>query len=102
MTDEKKDPRFLKRDELERELVMQDKQSLITNCLKIFDTNTMLFEQVEHSKVVIKQAVVTAKILNEEINQLRQRKWWQLINDRLAWKIEKKRERRKSFNYPVK
>lgn len=102
MTEEKKDPRFLKRDELERELVMRDKQALITDCLKIFDTNTMLFEQIEAAKLHLIILKGENKKLESEADRLRQRKWWQFIFDRLAWKIEKMRERRKSFNYPMK
>ena len=102
MTDEKKDPRFLQRDELERELVTRDKQALIGDCLKIFDTNTMLFEQLEAAKT----GLIVLKGANEKfevkVNRLRQRKWWQLIYDRLAWKIEKIRKRKASFNYPTK
>ena len=102
MTKEKKDPRFLERDELERELVLRDKQALITDCLKIFDTNTMLFEQVEAAKSELKLLKVENVDQRNRIDELRQRQWWQLINDRLAWKIEKIRSRKASFNYPVK
>jgi len=34
----------LSRDDLERHLVTKDKQAVITDCLKIFDTNTFLYE----------------------------------------------------------
>ena len=102
MTKEKKDPRFLERDELERELVLRDKQALIGDCLKIFDTNTMLFEQIEAAKVELKQLKSDKQELSDLIDVYKQRKWWQLINDRLAWKIEKIRKRRLSVNYPMK
>lgn len=101
-TDKKKDPRFLERDDLERELVRRNKQSLIDDCLKIFDTNTMLFEQIETQKAMTAQLEDEKGKLIIQVDMLRQRKWWQLINDRLMWQIEKMRKRRSTVNYPMK
>jgi len=56
------DNRFLERDQLERELVTKDKQTLITDCLKIFDVNTLMFEQAETAKAYIKD-------LEDQLNQ---------------------------------
>jgi len=104
MTEKKenlKDPRFLERDELERELVRRDKQSLIGDALKIFDTNTMLFDQLETSKVAIKSLEGEKRSLNVEVDRLRSRTLWAVLNERVALRIEKIRARRKSHNSPV-
>jgi hypothetical protein len=98
----KKDPRFLERDELERELVRRDKQSLISDCLKIFDTNTMLFEQVEQLKGERNDARAETQALKTEVERLKARTLWSILNERIQWRIEKIRSRRKSFNAPVK
>lgn len=102
MEKKKEDPRFLERDDLERELVRRNKQSLIDDCLKIFDTNTMLFEQIETQKARTAQLEDEKGKLIIQVDMLRQRKWWQLINDRLMWQIEKMRKRRSTVNYPMK
>lgn len=102
MKKEKKDPRFLKRDDLERELVMRDKQALIGDCLKIFDTNTMLFEQVETEKgrtVTLKDEVLK---LVTEIDRLTDRSVVSVIFAMIGNRIDRIRNRRKSFNYPMK
>ena len=97
----KKDPRFLERDELELELVRQDKQKLITNCLKIFDTNTMLFEQIETAKGNNEELKKMAVELGKEIDRLRGRTLWEILNERISLKIEYMRKRRTEVNYPT-
>jgi hypothetical protein len=97
----KPDNRFLERDDLERELVRQDKQTLITDCLKIFDTNTMLFEQVEALKASLDHSVKNTFDREDEINRLKARTLWQVLNERIAWRIEKMKKRRGQTNYPT-
>jgi len=96
-----KDPRFLERDELERELVLRDRQALITDCLKIFDTNTMMFEQIESLKGDNKLLNDLLKGLGKEIDRLKARTLWSILNERIAWRIEKIRKRRTETNYPT-
>ena len=93
-TEEKKDPRFLKRDELERELVGRDKQALISDCLKIFDTNTMLFEQIQESKIIEKQLKAAIDLLTAEVKRLNARTLWEILNERIQGRIENIRSRR--------
>jgi hypothetical protein len=85
----KGDPRYLSRDELERELVGRDKQALISDCLKIFDMNTMLFEQLEVSKQ-------TGTMLSVEVARLNSRTLWAILNERIAIRIEQRRKKRGS------
>lgn len=94
------DNRFLERGTLERELVRKDKQALITDCLKIFDVNTLMFEQSETAKQHI--AVLESTILAREmeIERLKARSFWAIINERLEVRIKKIRQRRET-NYPT-
>jgi regulator of replication initiation timing len=77
------------RDDLERELVRHDKQALITDCLKIFDTNTMIFEQVETLKAQVKDLEARLDIKRARIYLLEKRTVWQVVNTRLQKRIEK-------------
>ena len=95
------DNRFLQRDDLERELVRRDKQALITDCLKIFDTNTMIFEQVETFKTQVFELEQRIKEHQTEVERLRERSLWQVLNERIAWRIEKMKKRRGQTNYPT-
>lgn len=97
----KKDPRFLERDELERELVVKNKQALISDCLKIFDTNTMIFEQIETAKGNTKVLDDLIRKLGKEIDRLKARTLWAILNERIAWRIEKMKKRRTETNYPT-
>jgi len=95
------DNRFLERGDLERELVVKDKQTLITDCLKIFDTNTMLFEQLQALKEAGKEAAKAAEAFGVEIERLKARTFWAIINERIQWRIDKIRQRRTQTNYPT-
>lgn len=98
----KNDPRYLDRGKLERELVLRDKQALIGDCLKIFDTNTVMFEQMEILKAEAIDAAAAIRGFKVEIDRLNARSLWQVLNERIARRIEKIRKRKASFNYPVK
>ncbi|GAH07839.1 unnamed protein product [marine sediment metagenome] len=93
------DNRYLERDELERELVRKDKQALISDALKIFDTNTMLFEQVEAAKGNNKILDKMLRDLGKEIDRLKARTLWSILNERIQWRINKMRKRRTETNY---
>ena len=95
------DNRFLQRDDLERELVRHDKQALITDCLKIFDTNTIMFEQIETLKAQMEAVEIHRAELKIECNRLAARTLWQVLNERIAWRIEKMKSRRGQTNYPT-
>ena len=101
MTNKNGDPRFLERDTLERELVRRDKQALITDCLKIFDTNTMLFHQIEAHKERLTQLEAENRTLSVEVERLVARTLWVILNERIKFRIDKIRNRRKSFNSPT-
>lgn len=95
------DNRYLERDELERELTRHNRQTLIDDCLKIFDTNTILFEQVERLKEEKKALTLDAVEAIKERRRLERRTLWQILNERIAWRIEKIRKRRTETNYPT-
>ena len=92
----------LNRDELEREIVNYDKQKLITECLKLFDSNVGLVNELgvtRASRVILKDEIKELKIDN---NRLELRTLWQVINERIELRTEKIRKRNSSFNHPVK
>jgi len=95
------DNRFLERHDLERELVVKDKQTLITDCLKIFDTNTILFEQIETAKMHMDNLGQDIVDLKKEIERLKARSLWAILNERIAWRIDKMKKRRTETNYPT-
>ena len=95
------DNRFLERHDLERELVVKDKQTLITDCLKIFDTNTIIFEQAEQLKKDVINATLEMDRLECEIERLKARSLWAILNERIAWRIDKMKKRRTETNYPT-
>ena len=92
----------LNREELEREIVNYDKQKLITECLKLFDSNVRLVDDLltarEGGKITMEQ-LTKAK---GKIYLLETRTIWQVLNERIALRTEKIRKRNASFNYPVK
>jgi len=95
------DNRFLERHDLERELVVKDKQTLITDCLKIFDTNTIIFEQVETFKTQVFELEQRIKEHQGEVERLKARSLWAVLNERIAWRIDKMKKRRTETNYPT-
>lgn len=88
------DNRFLERDVLERELIRRDKQSLVSDCLKIFDTNTMIFEQVEAFKTKVNELERRIKEHQTEVERLKGRTLWAILNERIQWRIDRMKERR--------
>ena len=92
----------LNREELEREIVNYDKQKLITQCLKLFESNMGLVNQIginRESRIILKAEI---KELKAENQRLSLRTLWQVLNERIALRTEKIRKRNASFNYPVK
>jgi len=92
----------LSRSDLEKEIINYDRQKLIDQCLKIFDSNTGLVTELDMMYKVTLQLKAEVKVLKYDVELLRQRKWWQLINDRLVWQIERRRKRRESINPLIK
>jgi hypothetical protein len=84
----------LNRDELEREIVRYDKQKLITECLKIFDVNVKLAEELATHKRVGIAAIEKAVDARKETDRLAARTIWQIINERLEYRIKKIRTKR--------
>jgi hypothetical protein len=73
----------LTREELERELVMFDKQTVITQCLKLFDTNTNLVLQIEAYQNRIKEMEEMVEGLVAKNKELKQRTWFQMLRKRI-------------------
>lgn len=71
----------LNREDLERELVMYDKQKLITQCLKIFDTNVELVNSVKRLGLAADEAKEKANSLGAELDRLRKLKFWAWVNE---------------------
>jgi hypothetical protein len=74
----------LTREELERELVMFDKQTVITQCLKLFDTNTNLVLQIEAYQNRIKEMEEMVEGLVAKNKELKQRTWFQMLRKRIG------------------
>lgn len=92
----------LNRDELEREIVNYDKQKLITECLKLFDSNVGLVDRIGELRGVNMELLKQRVEYKEKADRLELRTLWQVLNERIALRIEKIRKRRESVNYPMK
>lgn len=90
----KPDNRFLDREVLERELVCRDKQALISDCLKIFDTNTLLFEQVRELTAQGLEDKARINGFKKEIERLNARSLWAILNERIQWRIDRMKAKR--------
>jgi predicted Zn-dependent peptidase len=90
------------RDNIERELVRHDKQKLITQCLKLYDSNVRLADELARLNVVGVEAMKSVNQFKAEVRRLTERTMWQIINERIQFRIDKIRSRRKSFNSPTK
>jgi hypothetical protein len=80
------DPVNLKRDDLERELVRKDKQAVITDCLKIFDFNTIMYHTKLDNEKQILELVQDKKGLEMQIEVLEARSWFYMMLKRLRIK----------------
>lgn len=87
----------LTREELERELVRFDKQKLITQALKLFDTNKTLQQIIEGQieKIRILDAEKTS--LTVEVDRLEGRKWVQVLNESIERRVKRLKERNKKY-----
>ncbi len=83
------------RDELERELVRFDKQKILTQCLKLYDTNVELVLKIEAYQTRVKEMEEMVEGLVEKNRELKERKWIKVLNDNIQAKIDKKRNKRK-------
>lgn len=92
----------LTRFDLEKELVNYDRQKLITECLKLFDSNKGLIVELEMNTRIGLNLKGEVKDLKAEVDRLKRRKLFGVINDRLDWKIARNKKRRESVNYPMK
>jgi len=79
----------LERDDLERELVRFDKQKLITECLKLFDSNVRLVAELDTHKRVGVSAIEKAADARNERDRLAARTIWQIARERLKYRINK-------------
>lgn len=85
------------REEIERELVRYDKQKLITECLKLFDSNKQLSFELQNSREVNTATMSSLSNAKVEIARLKARTTWQVINDRLSQRIERIRKRNAKY-----
>lgn len=74
---------MLNREELERELVRFDKQKLITECLKLFDTNVALTERIEAYRIRVRDVEEANLDLVRMNRELKARTWWQMLKKKL-------------------
>ena len=71
-------------EDLERELVLYDKQKLITYCLKLFNTNQELVLQVESYQHRVKEMDTMIEGLVDKNRELKTITWFQLLKKRLG------------------
>lgn len=69
----------MKRDDLERELVVKDRQALITEALKIYDVNTDLVLKLTKERAKRAAAEKAASGLQGQVNELTARNWIQVM-----------------------
>ena len=81
----------LKRDDLERDLVRYDKQKLISECLKIFDSNKMLRDIVHNRVEQIATIEQDRTSLRVEVDRLKSRSIWEILNERTRIRLNKKK-----------
>ena len=84
----------LNREELEREIVNYDKQKLITQCLKLFDSNVGLVRQLEGELVKRRECAEEALALQIRLSRLERRTLWEVLNERIQGRIDAIRFRR--------
>ena len=92
----------LNREELEREIVNYDKQKLITQCLKLFDSNVGLVRQLEEELFKRREYTEETLRLQLKLRRLEHLTLWQVLIERIELRTEKIRKRNASFNHPVK
>jgi len=85
------------REQLERELVRKDKQAVITDCLKIYDTNNKLLKEFADLQKEWLAQKEELKGKRAEIKRLRARKWYSILNTHIAQKLEAKRRRNEQY-----
>lgn len=81
MTDQ--DP---KRDDIERELVVKDKQALISHCLKLYDTNLNLVKKLKEAQHTIRARESRILDLEMQVHYLKKRKAIDIILEKLRLK----------------
>ena len=86
----------LSREELERDLVRRDKQALISDALKLFDSNKTLQGIIEGQVERIRILEAEKATLSVEVERLDSRRWVQVLNEHIKKKIERIRGRRKA------
>ncbi len=69
----------LKREELERELVVYDKQKLITQCLKLFDSNERLTFELTKSRAAFRKTQDLLFTKQEELRKLKELGVWKFV-----------------------
>jgi hypothetical protein len=84
---------MLNRDELERELVVYDKQKLITQCLKLFDSNKSLSHIIEGQVEKIRILEAEKQTDTVEIDRLNSRRWVTVLNESIRKRTVRIRNR---------
>jgi len=78
------------RDDLEHELVMFDKQKLITQCLKLFDTNKELVSSLKAIGMEREGLVKVVSGYRDNEIKLRSLKFWPWVNEWFLYRLRKK------------
>ena len=74
--------------ELEKSLVKRDRQALISDCMKCYDTIESLTIQIDSYKERLKVVEEEGKINADEVFRLRTRTIWQVLNERIEGRID--------------
>jgi hypothetical protein len=80
---------MLKRDDLERDLVGRDKQSLISDCLRLFDSNLRLKEIIDQQDHKIDIARKEAERYRQAFEKQKTKTWVQVLNQTIEEKLKK-------------
>jgi len=69
--------------ELEKSLVSRDKQALISDCLKLFDSNQQLGVLLEESQNRVREQEEMIEGLVARNKELKARTWFRLLREKL-------------------
>ena len=78
----------MNRETLERELVTFDKQKVITQCMKLFDSNAGLVNETIRLKGLIDEVIILKAEHMNEVKRLNKRTLWQVLNERIQARID--------------
>lgn len=86
-----------RREEIERELVRMDKQTLITECLKVYDDHTRIVLEMSATRAALDATDKANRELVDEIRVLERRTWIAVLNDTIRDAVTRKKDINKHY-----